>query len=430
MAAVTPKDGPLAAGDDRDFASPDSRPGDEMAHLTERATTIGRTVWSNDWYPDRRAVAPGRIELLGNHIDYSGGQVLAAAIDRYAVLVGASEGTGDAVGFVYADPSGDGIQHHRFTIEELDDWRQNTAPDSPADYLRGVAASLLAAGLPLDGARQIALAGNIPMGMGVSSSAALVVGLTLTLTRADLSDHDRILIAQGGENRAGVMSGTMDQAASVAGGAILYDAGAVSFERLTPDLGDVTFAVISSGVEHRLGESKYSERVRETRDVLAIARRRFGDDALPGLAALTTDQLAELVADGALDPTQERRARHVVSEVGRVADGYRAIQHADWPTFGQLMHVSGRSSATDYDISHPQVEDLVAEVRKGDGVLGARMMGGGSGGSILALLERDAIRRLTSTLEAGYFRRHGLSPANDLLTIQEFAQGASARDLA
>ena len=410
----------MSGGDDRQVV-------DDVERLTERAIAIGSGVWGDDWRPARRAIAPGRIELLGNHIDYSGGSVLAAAIDRYTVLVGANEGTDHA--FAYADPTGGATRNHQFTVEELNDWRQDTAPGSPADYLRGVAASLLAAGLPLDGVRQIALAGNIPMGMGVSSSAALVVGLTLMLTRAQLADHDRILIAQGGENRAGVMSGTMDQAASVAGGAILYDAGAVSFERLTPDLGDFTFAVISSGVEHRLGESKYSERVKETRDVLAIARRRFGDDVLPGLAALTTDQLAELITDGALDPTQKSRARHVVSEVGRVADGYRAIQHADWPAFGQLMDASGRSSATDYDISHPEVEDLVAEVRGVAGVLGARMMGGGSGGSILALVERAALPALTSTLEAGYFRRHGLSPANDLLVVQAFAQGASARDL-
>ena len=413
------------------MTSGDGRPvGDDVAHLTDRATAIGRQTWGGDWHPDRRAVAPGRIELLGNHIDYSGGSVLAAAIDRYTVLVGTTGDDGDEIEFVYAPPGEHGVLlRDHFRLNDLADWRNPVAHVSPTDYVRGVAASMLAAGLPLDGPRQITLTGNIPMGMGVSSSAALVVGLTLLLTRTDLPTRDRILIAQGGENRAGVMSGTMDQAASVAGGAILYDAGAVSFERLAPDLGDHTFAVISSGVEHQLGESKYSERVRETRGILTVARQRFGDTALSCLAALTGEQLATLVEEHALDPTQEHRARHVVSEVGRVADGHDALRRGNWQTFGRLMDSSGRSSATDYDISHPRVEELVAEVRAIEGVLGARMMGGGSGGSILALLTREAVPRLGVVLEAGYFRRNGLTVDNDLLIVHNFARGATATDL-
>ncbi len=270
----------------------------------------------------------------------------------------------------------------------------------------------------------MAFGGNVPVGLGVSSSAALSVGLVMMLSVESLGPRETILLAQAAENRAGVGSGTMDQAASVAGGVIRYDAAAVEFERLEPDLHDLAFVVISSGVVHRLGESAYPVRVREMGELLSIAREGLGDQVTGNVADLTDEQITVLRASGKLSDLLARRGRHVTTEVRRVDLGYAALVAGDWPRFGQLMTESGRSSATDYDISHPQVEELVVEVLRSEGVLGARMMGGGGGGSVLALVRRESVPALSADLDVGYFSRHRLTGKHDRILVCTFSDGA------
>ncbi len=385
---------------------------------------VGRRVWGASWEPDRQVIAPGRIELLGNHLDYNGGKVLAAAIDRCILLLGGDGDTDGTVEISFADPENGTHAHGTLGVASLSDWQRDSPPESPSDYVRGAIAALLSKGRQVQPTCRIAFGGNVPVGLGVSSSAALSVGLVTMLSVDPLPPRETILLAQAAENRAGVGSGTMDQAASVAGGVIRYDAAAVEFERLEPELGDLAFVVISSGVVHRLGESAYPVRVREMRQLLEIAQRQFGANALAHVADLTEDQMTTLVEADEITDVLSCRARHVISEAGRVDEGYDALIVGDWQRFGELMTASGRSSATDYDISHPQVEELVAEVRRGSGVLGARMMGGGGGGSVLVLMRRDDVAGLTADLDAGYFTRHGLTAATDRILVCAFSGGA------
>jgi galactokinase len=122
-----------------------------------------------------------------------------------------------------------------------------------------------------------------------------------------------------------------------------------------------------------------------------------------------------------LNPDLAARLRHIVSETERVESGMTALRGADWPEFGRLMTESGRSSATDYDVSHPRVEELVREILAVDGVLGARMMGGGGGGTALTLLRKDRIPALERALRAGYYRRYGLEARPGVIQPCAFA---------
>lgn len=402
---------------------------DRLAALAIEVLAVGRRSWGSEWSASLRVVAPGRIELLGNHLDYNGGRVLAAAIDRYILLLGGDGATDGTVEVGFTDPERREHVFDSVTIAGLDGWQRSSPPETSTDYLRGAIAALHAEGIAIRPAWRLALGGNLPVGLGVSSSAALSVGLILQLATDPLDPRQTILLAQAAENRAGVASGTMDQAASVAGGVIRYDAASISFEKLRPELGDLAFLVISSGVVHRLGESAYPVRVRETAELLALARRELGE-AAPGIVAgITTDQVAQLVSATAIDEVLQSRARHIVSEVDRVDQGYDALNDGDWRRFGRLMAEAGQSSATDYDVSHPRVEELVAEVSGQPGVLGARMMGGGGGGSVLALVERAQIDQLSARLDTGYFARYDMTHTDDRFLVCGPSDGARSESV-
>ncbi|HEU0115096.1 MAG TPA: galactokinase family protein, partial [Thermomicrobiales bacterium] len=346
----------------------------------ERAGRAGAAAFGSNWRPDRLAVAPGRIELLGNHIDYNGGPVLCAAIDRSVVVLADAAGVRDEIAAVPADAPEPGVARIQAAAG---DWRNPSPPPNTFDYVRGTIAAAAQTNRPIRGGTRLAIAGNVPIGFGLSSSAALCVGLALASLEGRAPFADLVLLAQDAEHRAGTPCGTMDQSASVAGGVIRYDGATLAIEQLRPDLGDLVFAVADSGVERSLGASSYPVRVRESQEALAFARRVLGRD-IPHLAALSAADVDRLAAGS--DPLPEpllSRVRHVVAETERVREGAMALAAGDWPRFGRLMIASGRSSATLYEISHPRVEELVAEALAVDGVLGARMMGGGEGGTAL-----------------------------------------------
>ena len=270
----------------------------------------------------------------------------------------------------------------------------------------------------------IAIAGDVPIGFGVSSSAALCVSLALALADGFSGPEEIVLLAQEAEHRAGTPCGTMDQSASVSGGVIAFDGATLAVERLSPSLGDLVFAVADSGVKRSLSTSSYPLRVAESRQALELARRQLGV-TVPHLAAITQEQLDALDRAGVLPEPLLKRVRHVVEETARVAEGRAAMIAGDWTRFGHLMTASGRSSATLYEISHPRVEQLVAEALTVEGTLGARMMGGGEGGAALVLLSRDAVPRLEETLRSGYYARYGMADRDGLIHICAFAPGAA-----
>ena len=391
-----------------------------------RAVQAARDAFGSAWNPDGFAIAPGRIELLGNHVDYNGGPVLAAAIDRFIVVAIARDpGRAQTVRAIAADAPDEAVA--TLDAHALANWRNASPPPRSLDYVRGVLAGLqtqerssLRTRLPAS----IAIAGDVPIGFGVSSSAALCVSLALALGDGFSGPEEVVLLAQEAEHRAGTPCGTMDQSASISGGVIAFDGATLGVERLSPRLGDLVFAVADSGVERSLSTSSYPRRVEESRQALELARTQLGT-GIPYLAAITPEQLDALDRDDVLPEHLLRRVRHVVEETARVAEGRAAMAAGDWPRFGRLMTASGHSSATLYEISHPRVEELVAEALTVAGTLGARMMGGGEGGAALALISRDAVPGLEETLRSGYYARHGMADRDGLIHTCAFAPGAT-----
>src|SRR4051812_28714250 len=248
--------------------------GTSVLRSVGRAVMAGHKKFGQTWTAERFVAAPGRIELLGNHVDYNGGPVLAAAIDRYIVVAASAPTSRKSIRAVAADVPGEPVAS--VDVATLDGWRNPSPPPEVFDYLRGLLAAasarpdhtvLLPGGL--------AIAGDVPIGVGVSSSAALCVALTLTLIDG-LAPKEVVLLAQEAEHRAGTPCGTMDQSASLAGGVIAYDAATLDFERLNPDLDGNIFVVADSGVDRSLSTSSYSQRVAESKEALRLTNESLG----------------------------------------------------------------------------------------------------------------------------------------------------------
>lgn len=402
--------------------------GTTAGESVRRAVAAGQRAFGPDWAPDRVAIAPGRIELLGNHVDYNGGPVLAAAIDRFIAVAAATEqAEGDQLRVVAVDEPGEPMAS--LHASRLHGWRNDNPPPVSIDYVRGLLAaaearSAFSPDLIVQLPSSIAIAGDVPIGFGVSSSAALCVALTTALVSGASSPEEIVLLAQEAEHRAGTPCGTMDQSASIAGGVIAFDGATLGVERLSPNLGNLVFAVVASGVDRSLSTSSYPLRVAESHEALRLANAALGTQ-LPHLADLTATQLDRLDRIGAVPKTLLKRARHVIEECARVQEGRDAMIAGNWRRFGELMTASGRSSASLYEISHPDVEELVSEALRVDDVLGARMMGGGEGGVALALLPAPTVPALEAALRDGYFRRRAMHEDEGLIHVCAFAPGAT-----
>lgn len=393
--------------------------------LQLRILEQGHAAFGADWLPQRWAIAPGRLELLGNHVDYNGGLVLAGAVDR-VVAIGIGQGvTGRGLSIVAGD-----ISSVPFELDSAlaRGWRNTESETGPREYALGILAALDKRGMPSITKGQISIGGNVPLGFGMSSSAALCVALALGLAEAELSEADIVAIAQDAEHRAGSPVGAMDQSASVAGGVILFDGSDTSFRRLDPVLGEYVFAVADSGIHHAIRTSAYPVRVKESQRALELLQENV-HPGLKSLGTLSSEEWTMIKKDhpGLLDDVLTHRVEHVVSEVERVREGVGALETEDWERFGELMTASGRSSATVYDISHPRVEELVGDLRALPGVLGARMMGGGEGGPALALLRRDAVDDVATSLGKGYFSRYASDSVTDRFQVCVFGVGARKR---
>lgn len=384
-------------------------------------------MYGGDWRPTQVAEAPGRLELLGNHVDYNGGPVLAGAIDRVVAIVSVDDDDVETIHVVAGDVS---AEVARIPIESCRDWHATPTAIGPFEYARGVIASLLARDLKSRAGGRLSIAGNVPLGFGMSSSAGLCVALVMTLSPAELPARDIVAIAREAEHRCGSPVGAMDQSASVAGGVILFDGRDASYTALEPNLGDYVFTVADSGVTHALGTSSYPVRVAESREALNIIR----SSAITDLASLgelepdTWEAIGPDLTEGLPDRLRQR-VDHIVTEVARVRLGVEAVQAADWDAFGRLMTESGQSSNRNYEISHPRVEELVNELVGFDAVAGARMMGGGEGGPALALIHRDALPEISAALERGFFRRNPSHLQGDRLQVCSFGPGARIVEL-
>lgn len=344
--------------------------------------------------PEVLVAAPGRIEIVGNHVDYNGGEVVAAAIDRW-VAVAARRRADREVRIAAPDAAREAVS---IPIDEAYTFDRQNVEGQPhwSDYARATIAALHDHGISPGGV-DLYYRGTVPQGFGLSSSSALLVALTAALVRVAGTEKGRLelaRIAQAAEHRAGAPVGLLDQTASVVGGVLRFSNDPARVMMLHARLGDAGFAVVDSGVRHALPGSRYPVRVRECQE--AVQRLQDTGFAITTLAELRADDLARAMA--VLPPPLDARVRHVVEEVRRTALAEEAIEAGDQATLGRLMNESGQSSATHYDISHPAVEAIVDVARATPGVYGARMMGGGDGGAAIVFLEHDALPALEQRL--------------------------------
>lgn len=351
--------------------------------------------------PDLLVRAPGRVNLIGEHTDYNGGFVLPCAIDRATTIAIGRATSASTITVVAADYAG---ARDRFDAAAA----FAAASDPPwANHVRGLFAALRARGMVTGGAN-IAIAGNIPQGAGLSSSAALGVALATavtTLAGHPLDARAIALTAQAAENDfVGVACGIMDQLVSAsarAGHALLIDCRSLGTTPV-PVPPDTAILVIHSGIERGLVGSAYNER-----------RRQCEAAALHYGAPLLRDVDAAALAAGraGLDATAFRRARHVVTENARTLAAADALRHRDLAALGALFAASHASMRNDFDITLPAIDALVAiaaDATGGEG--GARMTGGGFGGCIVAVTSADRAAHVIERVNARYATPSGAPP--------------------
>jgi galactokinase len=339
--------------------------------------------------PPRLFRAPGRVNLIGEHTDYNDGFVLPAAID-YQVVVAARE-RGDAQVNVYAldFERWDHFELHSITRRQKNAW---------SNYIRGMAWSLQQDGYTLVGMDAV-VAGDVPIGAGLSSSAAIEVAVGYTLLRLGKVEVDRValaLAAQRAENDfVGMRCGIMDQFISCLGQvnhALLIDCRDLSHQPV-PLPPDAALVIADSGVRRGLVESEYNARRAECE----AAARHFGVPALRDVDEATFHARAY-----ELPSVVRRRARHVITENARTLAAAQALDAGDLTMFGQLMNASHTSLRDDFEVSCRELDLLVEIARSVDGVYGARLTGAGFGGCIVALAQHAAAEKVATAIHEHY----------------------------
>jgi galactokinase len=336
-----------------------------------------------------KAFGPGRVNLIGEHTDYNLGLALPFAIERGVTVLGeAGEVTGRAS---RGEPGRTGRAERRIEVRAVDLGEEDSFPVSdpqPAGgwraFVRGAVAELGRSGVELAGAR-LEIAGDIPRGAGLSSSAALEVALTLALlTLSGAPDPDRTELAKlcsRVENEwVGARTGLLDQLASLygrPGHALRIDFRTLEIRRVPLELDGCALVTLDSGSPHVNAASGYNQR----REECARACELLG---VPSLREAT------LEAAATLPEPLNRRARHVINDNARVEEAVAALGRGDLPALGALLDESHASLRDDYEVSTQQVEMAVRRL-KDAGALGARIMGGGFGGHVLGLMPAGAV---------------------------------------
>lgn len=350
--------------------------------------------------------APGRVEILGNHTDYNLGFVLSAAI-HLGVTIEASRLSKDIL-----EISSETNQR-RISIE-LSNLRPLTE-NAWANYPIGVIKVLLAAGFRLGGMR-LKVSSDLPLGAGLSSSAALEVATVMAakaLFDLEIGKMRLAQLCQKAENEfVGVHSGLLDQASSVFGKyheLILLDFLNVTVETVSLPA-NASLLLLNSGVPHELTGGEYNER----RKQCMLAAKSIG------VASLRDASLAQLES-AHLEEVTRRRALHIVGENDRVLQGVQALRSNRLQTFGELMLASHLSSQVNFENSTSYLDILVELARKMPGVFGSRLTGGGFGGSTVSLIESVCAGEIVQRISRDYHRMTG---ANCSPILTEPSEGA------
>ncbi|OPZ11567.1 MAG: Galactokinase [candidate division BRC1 bacterium ADurb.BinA364] len=354
--------------------------------------------------PRAIGIAPGRVELLGNHTDYNGGYILAIALDRCVAVAGAPLPGGRLeIASAFFD---------RTVGNAIGEWRKDES-EHWTHYIVGTLKELAEAGAPVGG-MQLAVASTVPLGSGLSSSAALEVAtaqLALALYPFAIEPMALAQLCQRAENRfVGVNCGLLDQFCAMFGrenSGLFLDC--LTLEHSASPIGsdDVAVVVANSMTKHALVAGEYNK----IRHDCMEAARKIGEARGKPAQLLREIAMEDFEAHkAALSDMEARRARHILTENQRVLDGLAAAARGDIQTVGRLMFGSHASSRDDLMNSCPELDALIELAREAPGAIGAKLSGGGFGGCTVNLVRKGQAEAFAAHLAEGFEKRMGQKP--------------------
>ncbi len=342
--------------------------------------------------------SPGRINIIGEHTDYNNGFVLPAAVDKYVyVSISPREDREISLYSVsYTEKAGSSLDR----LEPL--------PQQWANYVIGVTYELASR---LDKGFNMCIDGNVPLGAGMSSSAALesAVGFALsTVYDLQIDRMELALIGQRCEHRfIGVKCGIMDQFASLfgkAGQVVRLDCRDLSYAYFPLDLGEYELVLLNTNIKHSLASSAYNDRREQCERAVELLKAVY--PAVESLRDVTLEMLDKVVKDQA--PEAYTKARFVVEEIARVEDSCEKLQQGDIVALGRNMYATHLGLSRDYEVSCPELDFLVEYVKPLPEVIGARMMGGGFGGCTINIVHRSFVEELLDGARISYKKQFGI----------------------
>ena len=364
--------------------------------LIQSTTDFFKKTFGNS--PQKIVLSPGRINIIGEHIDYNDGFVLPAAIDK--VICFAFEKTNSVTSTIVAIDLGESFEinvENPVTLHEVI-W---------TNYFRGVLQQIQNKGLNI-GNFNCVFSSTIPVGSGLSSSAALECGFLFGLNEVfhlNIKPVDLALMGQSAEHWVGINCGIMDQFSSVMGKAnqvIKIDCRTLDFEYHNADFSNYSLVLFDSNVKHSLFTSAYNQRREECEQGLAILSSHFPE--VKSFREASEEQLLSI--KDSMTEDVFKRSHYVIKEIKRVTLACEALDNGDIVTLGQLLFETHEGLSKEYEVSCPELDMIVDTLKKEPAVIGSRMMGGGFGGCTINLIkkgEEDAIKtKLTQLYQAAF----------------------------
>jgi galactokinase len=353
--------------------------------------------------------APGRINLIGEHTDYNEGFVLPAAIDK-AIYFAASPRQDDQLDWRASDLQ----QAFQGNLQHL-----VHSPLGWPNYLQGVISELMIDEYPIKGCN-VVFGGDIPLGSGLSSSAAVENGILFVLNvlfDLQIEKLDMVRLSQRAENNfVGMQCGIMDMFASMMGKeghALKIDCRNLEYAYFPFDTPDYCLVLCNSGVKHTLVDSEYNTRRKEAELGVELLQEAYPTikslrDVSPLMLFEEQDRLPQIIF---------LRCKHVVEENQRVLDACDALEINNFEALGDLLYQSHRGLQFEYEVSCEEMDYLVDFTLDVDGVLGARMMGGGFGGCTLNLVKKTVVDDFIKNISANYFEAYGIELQCHVVTL-------------
>ena len=367
---------------------------------------------------EKQFFAPGRVNLIGEHTDYNGGNVFPCAIDKGTY--GLVKKRDDRKFRMYSENFAD-LDIMEFTLDEL----TNEKKHDWANYPKGVIKMFLEAGQKIDSGFDILFSGNIPNGAGLSSSASIEMLTAIVLKDLFNLSIDPVEMAQLGKKTEnlfiGVNSGIMDQFAVAMGkkdNAILLDCNTLKYDYVPVVLKDEVIVIANTNKRRGLADSKYNERRAECDEALAELQTKLPIKALGELSIEQFEANKDLIKS----PIRQKRAKHAVYENQRTLKAQKELSAGNLAEFGKLMNQSHISLRDDYEVTGVELDTLAALAWEQPGVVGSRMTGAGFGGCTVSIVKKDKVDDFIKNVGEAYKNKIGYAADFYIASVSDGAK--------